>query len=92
MSDQDAPELLAIRQYDQRIICDAVAAIYAYADAEIKLVAIEALPYIVPPNEIYELLLPCLFDDRSSVRWTAGRLFRKYPDQRLIPDLSRSCT
>lgn len=87
LEQENAPELLALRQYDQKTICDAVMAIFVFAEADLRLTTLDALPHIIPREEMTGLLIGCLSDPRSSVRWTACKLFQRYPDPQIIPTL-----
>jgi hypothetical protein len=87
LEQENAPELLALRQYDVKTICETVSAIFMFAEADLRLTALDALPYIVPREEMTGLLLSCLSDPRSSVRWSACKLFQRYPDPQIIPSL-----
>jgi hypothetical protein len=79
---ENAPEIQELRQY-----CDALSAIFMSADMDLRLTALDALPYIVPRQEMTGLLIGCLSDPRSSVRWTACKIFQRYPDPQIIPTL-----
>ncbi len=87
LEQENAPELLELRQYDLKTICETVSAIFMFAEAELRLTALDALPYIVPREEMTGLLLSCLSDPRSSVRWSACKLFQRYPDPQITPTL-----
>ena len=87
LEQENAPELLALRQYDVKTVCETVSAIFTLAEADLRLTALDALPYIVPREEMTGLLLSCLSDPRSSVRWTACKLFQRYPDPQITPSL-----
>ena len=87
LEQENAPEILALRQYDARTICDAMSAILMFAEADLRLTALDALPHIVPREEMTGLLINCLSDPRSSVRWTACKLFQRFPDPQIIPIL-----
>ena len=87
LEQEQAPEILALRHYDLQTICEAISAIFAFAEADLRLTAIDALPHIVPRQMITGLMIPCLSDPRSSVRWTACKLFQRYPDPQVIPYL-----
>lgn len=84
---EQAPELPALRQYELQTLCDAISTIFAFADADLRLTAIDALPYLVPREIMTGLLVPCLADPRSSVRWTACKVFQRYPDPQIVPHL-----
>jgi HEAT repeat protein len=87
LEQENAPELLALCKYDETSLCDAISTIFMFAEADLRLTALDALPYIVPPGRLTGLLLNCLSDPRSSVRWTACKLFQRYPDPQIIPIL-----
>jgi HEAT repeat protein len=87
LEQENAPELLALRQYDVKTVCEILGAIFTFAEADLRLTALDALPYIVPPEEMTGLLLTCLSDPRSSVRWTVCKLFQRYPDPQITPSL-----
>lgn len=87
LEQENAPELLALRQYDVKTVCETLGAIFTFAETDLRLTALDALPYIVPPEEMTGLLLTCLSDPRSSVRWSACKLFQRYPDPQIIPSL-----
>jgi hypothetical protein len=87
LEQENAPELLALRQYDVKTICQTVSAIFTFAEADLRLTALDALPYIVLREEMTRLLLSCLSDPRSSVRWSACKLFQRYPDPQITPHL-----
>jgi HEAT repeat protein len=82
---EDAPEILELRQYDLQILCDAISAIFMFAEADLRLTAIDALPHLVPPKIMTALLIPCLSDPRSSVRWSACKVFQRHHDPEIIP-------
>ena len=84
---ENAPEIQKLREYDLHTLHDALSAIFMSADTDLRLTALDALPYIVPRQEMTELLIGCLSDLRSSVRWTACKLFQRYPDPQVIPTL-----
>jgi len=84
---ENAPEIQELRQYDVKTICDALSAIFMSADTDLRLTALDALPYIVPRQEMTGLLIACLSDPRSSVRWTACKTFQRFPDPQVIPTL-----
>jgi hypothetical protein len=88
LEQENAPELTAIRQKnDVKTICDAAAAIFMFSDVDLRLTTLDALPFIVPLEELTSLLTACLSDPRSSVRWTACKMFQRYPDPEVIPTL-----
>ena len=87
LEQENSPELRALRQYDEKTLCDAVLAIFMFAETDTRLTALDALPYIVPRREMTGLLIHCLSDPRSSVRWTACKLFQRFPDPEIIPSL-----
>jgi HEAT repeat protein len=84
---EQSPEILALRQYDDITICEALSAIFMFAEADLRLTALDALPHIVPRERMTGLLIQCLGDPRSSVRWSACKLFQRYPDPQIIPVL-----
>jgi HEAT repeat protein len=87
LEQENATELLALRQYEVKTICEAVSAIFIFGEVDLRLTALDALPYILPREEMTRLLLSCLSDPRSSVRWSACKLFQRYPDPQIIPSL-----
>jgi HEAT repeat protein len=87
LEQENAPELHALCQYDVKTLCESVSAIFRFAEPDLRLTALDALPYIVPREEMTGLLLRCLSDPRSSVRWSACKLFQRYPDPQIIPSL-----
>jgi HEAT repeat protein len=87
LEQENAPELLAIRQYDVTIVCEALSAIFRFGEVDLRLTALDALPFIVPREQMTSLLVSCLSDPRSSVRWTACKLFQRFPDPQIIPAL-----
>lgn len=78
----DACEIEALRQYDIETLTEAIAAIFTSGNAQIRLYALDALPYIVPQDVIIELLLPCLHDERAFIRWKSCKMLQRYPDPR----------
>jgi hypothetical protein len=84
---ENAPEILELRRCDEKTICEALSAIFMFAETDLRLTALDALPYIVPRQEMTRLLIGCLSDPRSSVRWTACKVFQRYPDPQIIPTL-----
>jgi HEAT repeat protein len=87
LEQENAPELQKLRQNDVKTISEAMRAILMFAEADLRLTALDALPYLIPPEEMTGLLIGCLADPRSSVRWTACKLFQRYPDPQIIPTL-----
>jgi hypothetical protein len=87
LEQENAPELKALRQNNVKTICDAVSAIFMFAEVDLRLTTLDALPYIVPREELTSLLIACLSDPRSSVRWTACKILQRYPDSEVIPTL-----
>ncbi len=81
---ENAPQLLQLRQFDLTEISSAISAILAFADVDMRLIAVEALPHIVPLDVMIELLIPALADTRSSVRWSVCKIFERYPDPRVV--------
>jgi HEAT repeat protein len=87
LQQENAPELQVLRQYDLNTTCDALSVILTFADVDLRLTALDALPHVVPREEMTGLLTGCLADPRSSVRWTACKVFQRYPDPQIIPIL-----
>lgn len=79
-----APEILALRQYDVLQISEAMSAILTFAEADIRLHVINALPHLVPSDVMIDLLLPYLSDPSSGIRWTLCELFHGYPDSKVV--------
>ena len=84
---ENAPEIQKLRQFEVKTLCDALSDIFAYAETDLRLTALDALPFIVPAQEMTGLLIGCLSDPRSSVRWTACKIFQRCPDPEAIPNL-----
>ena len=82
LQQREAPQIHLLRQYEVTEIVEAMSAILVFAEAEMRLTAMEALPYIVPLEAMVDLLVPCLSDARSSIRWSICKLFGQYPDPR----------
>jgi|WetSurMetagenome_2_1015567.scaffolds.fasta_scaffold401631_2 hypothetical protein len=82
---EESPEILELRGYELKTLCEALSAIFAFAETDLRLTALDALPHIVPRQEMSNLLVGCLSDPRSSVRWTACKIFQRYPDPQAIP-------
>jgi hypothetical protein len=76
----DACEIEALRQYDVETLKGAMSTIFISGNAQIRIYAIDAMSHIVPPNVMIELLLPCLHDDRTFIRWKSCKMFQHYPD------------
>jgi HEAT repeat protein len=87
LEQENAPELSQLCQYEVKTLCEAISAILMIAETDLRLTALDALPYIVPREMMTDLLVGCLSDPRSSVRWTACKLFQHYPDPQIIPNL-----
>jgi HEAT repeat protein len=81
---EDAPQIRKLREYDLQTLCSAITAIFVREDADTRLSTIDVVPLIIPPDQIFDLLMPCLFDERSSVRWATCKTLRRYPDARMI--------
>jgi HEAT repeat protein len=87
LEQENAPELQALRHYDVNTMCEAISAIFMFGDADLRLTTLDALPFITPREAMTDLLIRCMSDPRSSVRWTACKLFQRYPDPQIIPNL-----
>lgn len=82
----DACEIDALRQFDVETLKGAISSIFISGNAQIRIYAIDALPYIVPREVMVELLLPRLHDERAVIRWLSCKMFQRYPDpQAMIP-------
>ena len=84
----DGPEngnshaIAALRQYDEETLKKAIVSIFSSGNAQIRIYAIEAMPYIVSREMMIELLIPCLHDDRVVIRWKSCKMFQRYADPR----------
>ena len=82
---QEAPQIKRLREYDETVLAEAMSAILVHAEDDIRLKAIDILPEIFSQDLLIDLLLPCLSDPRSGIRWTICKLFQRYHDLRVIP-------
>lgn len=80
----ETSSLIQLRQYDPQDISSALSAILRYAEDDMRLIAVDAAPHLVPREVMIDLLLPGLSDARSSVRWSICKVFQKNPDPRVI--------
>jgi hypothetical protein len=88
MENEKAPEILKLQEYDEPEISKALSAILAFAEPEIRLHAIDALPYLVSRDVMIELLIPSLSDPSPGIRWTVCEVFHGYPDSRVVLPLA----
>ena len=82
--DEMAPDIIALHQYDVKKMTNAMSAILAHADIEVRFHAVDAIPYLVPDDTVVDLLLPYLNDPSRELRWTLCELFHSYPDSRVV--------
>jgi HEAT repeat protein len=85
LQSREASQIEHLRQYDETVLAEAMSAILVHADDDIRLTAIDILPEIFSQDQLIDLLLPCLSDPRSGIRWTICKLFQRYHDLRVIP-------
>jgi HEAT repeat protein len=78
----DAYEILAIRKYDVETLRAALSSIFLSGNTQIRIYAIDAMPYILPREGIIQLLIPCLQDERVAIRWKSCQMLQRYPDRR----------
>lgn len=82
----DACEIEALRRFDVDALKRAISTIFVSGNAQIRIHAIDVLPYIVPQDVMIELLLPRLHDERAVIRWMSCKMFQRYPNpQAMIP-------
>ena len=86
--DQNAPEILTLRQYDLEQITKAMSAILAFAEEEVRFHAVDAIPQLVPSDVVVDLLLPYLHDPNPILRWILCELFHGFPDARIVLPLA----
>src|SRR6186997_423200 len=85
LQSREASQIEHLRQYDETVLAEAMSAILVHADDDIRLTAIDILPEIFSQDRLIDLLLPCLSDPRSGIRWMICKLFQRYHDLRVIP-------
>ena len=78
----DASELVALRRYDVETLKKAISSIFTSGNAQLRIYAIEAIPYLVPRELMIELLIPCLHDERVVVRWKSCKMLQQHPAPR----------
>jgi len=82
----DACEIEVLRQYDVETLKGALSLIFCSGNAQIRIYAIDSMPHIIPREVMIELLLPCLHDERTFIRWKSCKMFQRYPDpQAMVP-------
>jgi HEAT repeat protein len=84
LQQEDTSPLMQLRQYEAEEISSALSAILSHAEDDMRLIAVDAAPHLVPREVMIDLLVPGLSDARSSVRWSICKVFQKYPDPRVI--------
>jgi HEAT repeat protein len=87
--DENAPEILALRQYNVEQITKAMSAILAFADEDLRFHAVDAIPYLVSDEVVTDLLLPYLTDPNPILRWVLCELFHGVPDARVVLPLAK---
>ncbi|MBK9926093.1 MAG: HEAT repeat domain-containing protein [Anaerolineales bacterium] len=81
---ENLPEILTLSKHDVSQISKVMSAILSFAETDIRLYVINALPHLVPSDVMIDLLLPYLSDSSSGIRWTLCELFHGYPDSRVV--------
>jgi HEAT repeat protein len=87
--DQNAPEILTLRQYDAEQITKAMSVILTFAEEEIRFHAVDAIPNLVSGDVVIDLLLPYLEDPNPMLRWVLCELFPGFPDPRVVLPLTK---
>jgi hypothetical protein len=87
--DENAPEILALRQYNIEQITKAMTAILAFAEEDVRFHAVDAIPYLVCGEVVIDLLLPYLNDPNRILRWVLCELFHGFPDARVVLPLAK---
>jgi HEAT repeat protein len=87
--DENAPEILALRQYNVEPLTKAMSAILAFAEEDVRFHAVDAIPWLVSSDVVVDLLLPYLNDPNHILRWVLCELFHGVPDSRVVLPLAK---